>query len=78
VFSAEFGGLKRDPHDPTMNCLSRTCFRNDWKLILRKDGFAELYDVVTDVLEKNNLAATRPDFVAQMTMLINQWWNVER
>jgi uncharacterized sulfatase len=76
VFSAEFGGLKRDPHDPTMNCLSRTCFRNEWKLILRRDGSAELYDVVADGLEEDDLAAIRPDLVAQMTKLINQWWNV--
>jgi hypothetical protein len=64
--------------DPTMNCLSRTCLRNEWKLILRRDGSAELYDVVADTLEENDLAATRPDLVAQMTRLINQWWNVEK
>jgi arylsulfatase A-like enzyme len=41
----------------------------DWKLILRKKGPAELYDIATDPFEEHDLAAEQPDAVARLTAL---------
>ena len=41
--------------------------QGDWKLVRQKPGFAyELFNLATDVSEKNNLAAQNPDVVARL------------
>jgi uncharacterized sulfatase len=46
----------------------------DWKLLCEYDGSKpELYNVVTDRGEANNLATKHPDVVARLTQSILEW-----
>lgn len=42
-------------------------FKDDWKLILNKDGDPELYQIVKDPTEQTNVARRYPDVVAALT-----------
>ncbi|MBD3266183.1 sulfatase-like hydrolase/transferase [bacterium] len=44
-----------------------------WKIHLRKNGQAELYDLQTDVEERYNLAEPRKDIVAKLKGKIDAW-----
>ncbi|MEM9656952.1 MAG: hypothetical protein AAF961_01195, partial [Planctomycetota bacterium] len=45
-----------------------------WKLLCEYDGsHAELYDLLADPGESNNLAATEPDVVSQLTRELLSW-----
>jgi arylsulfatase A-like enzyme len=43
----------------------------NWKLVTRPNGSPELYDLATDLSEKNDLAAAQPERVAQLTARLN-------
>jgi len=43
------------------------------KLVVTKKGEKELYDLAADIGEKNNLAAQRPEDVARLDALLQQW-----
>ena len=43
-------------HEPIVQ---RAYYREDWKLVVQEDGFAELYDLASDPCEMRNLAALR-------------------
>ncbi len=64
---------------PATSLMYRWCIRGPHKLILPHaanvpGGKIELYDVLADPHEKNNLAANRPEVVDQLTRAINDWW----
>jgi arylsulfatase A-like enzyme len=40
-------------HEPVVQ---RAYYRDDWKLVVQEDGFAELYDSATDPCEVHNCA----------------------
>ncbi len=44
----------------------------DWKLISRKQGPPELFQIATDPYEKENVATKVPDKVAELTRLLNE------
>lgn len=46
--------------------------RGDWKLISRKQGPPELFQIATDPHEKENVATQFPDKVAELTRLLNE------
>lgn len=47
---------------------------NRYKIYSPDDGKTfELYDLIEDPSEKNNLAGRKPDIVSKMTRLLNQW-----
>ena len=46
----------------------------DWKLIVGpEEGTLELYDLVRDPLEKNNVASSEPERVEALASMIEQW-----
>ncbi len=52
---------------------SRNCVMKDsWRLITKK----ELYDVSTDVGQRNNVAEQHPELVAELSQVYDDWWDV--
>jgi len=45
----------------------------DWKLVVSKKGAPELFNLATDIGEKNDLAAARPEEVRRLTQLLDNW-----
>ncbi|QDT01970.1 Arylsulfatase [Rubripirellula lacrimiformis] len=46
----------------------------NWKLLTDRDqSMSELYDIVADPLEKNDLAGTNPEIVRELNASISQW-----
>jgi N-acetylgalactosamine-6-sulfatase len=46
----------------------------NWKLVANRDaGYVELYDLVTDPLEKNDLKEKHPKVVKELTKTLEQW-----
>lgn len=52
---------------------SRAVREGDWKLVARKAGPWELYDLAKDRTELDNLAATHSDRVARMAKIFDDW-----
>ena len=51
--------------------------KDDWKLIeFFEDNHLELYNLIDDIGEKNNLADSRPDKVTELYQLMQQWRKV--
>ena len=49
--------------------------RGKWKLLCDYDGSRpELYDILADPSESNNLADTHPEVVSRMTRSVTRWW----
>jgi hypothetical protein len=44
-----------------------------WKLIAYRTGRCELYDLVADVSEKNDLSSTQSDKVKELTVVLRAW-----
>ena len=46
----------------------------NWKLVANRDSkYVELYDLVADPMEKNDLTEKHPDTVNQLKKMLNQW-----
>ncbi len=65
--------------DPTESLESRFAVRSGWKLILSTNGDKELYHLYNgsspvDPHETNNLAASNPQLVGELTMEIVNWY----
>jgi arylsulfatase A-like enzyme len=52
---------------------NRAIRTGDWKLVTKHPGGWELYDLAADRTEMNNLAASQPDRVKQMSALWDAW-----
>ena len=77
-----------DIRDPAKNVTYRWCLHDDWKLILphkenvttragrgaKGAGEVELYRILEDPWEKQNLAADHPEVVERLTKRIDDWW----
>jgi uncharacterized sulfatase len=64
---------------PVANLQYRWMVEGNWKLILPfeanvKDVKPELFDVIRDPNETENLAAKHPDKVAELTKKLDAWW----
>jgi arylsulfatase A-like enzyme len=64
---------------PVANLRYRWCIAGPWKLILPHAGnergaAAQLYNVMADPHEKENLAKEHPERVAELTKRIEAWW----
>ena len=82
--------LDLDDHEATL--LYRWCIEGKWKLLLTYDGKVskytsthartekrpQLYDLLADPSEEQNLAAQHPDIVARLVGQIDGWYPVTR
>jgi arylsulfatase len=68
-------GERRQGHDVlAWEHFGAKAFREgDWKLVARKDGAWELYDLSKDRVELNNLAAAQPDKVRRLAAKWETW-----
>jgi len=70
---------------PAKNLLQRWIVSDRWKLIVPQkvdspelpaaQQQVELFDILADPHEKNDLAAAHPDVVRQLTAKLDAWWN---
>jgi len=76
IFGEGFTHDMADLKDPTKSLVARWCIEGRWKLIVRADKSkpAELYDVLADPYEKENLAGKHPEKVSALRARIDQWW----
>jgi arylsulfatase A-like enzyme len=71
-----------DIHRPAASLRYRWAVSDHLKLILparqnTPDATAELYDLVADPYEANNIAASNPAEVDRLTKLIDAWWTAD-
>ncbi len=89
IFGENFGHDMVNVDRPVDSLCSRTCIRDQWKLIVWQDpqpkvrpygkreqtkGVA-LYNLRDDPSEKNNLAQKHPNKVAEMLTQLSEWWD---
>ncbi len=79
VFGEIFEHNAVDIRKPAANLQYRWVIEGNWKLIVPdgvnvKDGKPELFDVVRDPVEKENLAAKHPEKVTDLTKKLDAWW----
>jgi uncharacterized sulfatase len=76
VFAASFTAENTDVNNPAKTLTARVCFQGPWKLILWKEGRAELFNLAEDPGERNDRAAQQPQRVAEMTRRIVEWSSI--
>ena len=79
VFGAVYTHDAVDIHKPASSLLWRWCVSGRWKLCVPNpaavpDAKAELYDLVADPHEKDNVAPEHADEVARLRRLIDGWY----
>ena len=82
IFSADYAHDMGDFNDATTSLESRTVFQNPWKLIVphepnSPEGQIELFNVVTDEKEEENVASGNPEVVDRLKRALEEWWEVE-
>jgi arylsulfatase A-like enzyme/methionine-rich copper-binding protein CopC len=82
VFGADYTVDIRDLDDPSQSLESRFATRAGWKLIRFVTGTDELYHLYDDAtgtpvdpLETNDLSASNPALVAELTTAIDDWYD---
>ncbi len=92
IFGEGFAHDIADLDDPEASLLYRWCIQGKWKLILTYDGEInryqtthprnirrpQLYDLISDPEELNNLAISNPEVVQRLVNRINQWYEVKQ
>ncbi|MCP4785682.1 MAG: sulfatase [Fuerstiella sp.] len=88
IFGESFAHDIADIRNPQASLLYRWVIRGHSKLLLTYDGRPgkmryppaggqpQLFDLKADPYEKENLAATQPDLVHELSGLISDWWPV--
>ena len=68
-------GETREPHDAIFfrNSHGRAVKEGEWKLVRKDKDPWELYNIVNDPAELNDLAAEHPDLVGRLERLWNKW-----
>jgi len=87
IFGESFAHDIADIKDPEASLLYRWVIKGNMKLLLTYDGEPgkmkyppkrgappELYDLKADPFEENNLAPQRPEQVAELTKLLDSWY----
>jgi uncharacterized sulfatase len=79
IFGATFSHNAVDIHDPASSVEYRWCIKGRWKLLVPNpanvpDGRTELYDVIADPHEENDVAAGNSERVDRLRALIDGWW----
>ncbi|WP_372896979.1 sulfatase [Stieleria sp.] len=92
LFGEGFAHDIADIEDPEATLLYRWCIEGKWKLLLTYDGEVnryqsthprdekgpQLFDLIADPAENNNLAKENPEVVARLAEKINNWYPVKR
>ncbi len=90
IFGEVFSHDVADVEQPEASLIYRWVIRGQWKLLLTYDGplvgvkfppkdfRPQLYDLLADPTEKDNLAATHPDIVSELAVRLNAWYPVEK
>ncbi|MGB0767301.1 MAG: sulfatase family protein [Phycisphaeraceae bacterium] len=90
IFGESFAHDIADLYNPEESLLYRWVIRGDTKLLLTydgepgrmkyppKDAAPQLYDLAKDPFEQHNLAEERPADVAELTALLNNWYQPEQ
>lgn len=75
IYLESFAGRKDDARDLLFRTRPGAIIRyGDWKLHQYfEDGDLELYNLQTDIGERNNLAQSHPDKVKELLLLLTQW-----
>ena len=90
IFGESFAHDISDIEDPEATLLFRWCIQGKWKLLLTYDGEVnryksthpreekrpQLFDLIADPHEKNNLAGKNPRVVRRMVKMIDEWYPV--
>jgi uncharacterized sulfatase len=63
-----------DIRRPEANVTHRWSVDRQWKLIVPREGAAQLYDVVADPEEKDDRAGSEEARVRAMTAALDAWW----
>ena len=79
VFAEDFDHDIYDVEDPTQSLQYRIAIESPWKLIVPysenlSDSAVELFDVIVDPEERENLAADNPEVVKKLTEKLDTWW----
>ncbi|MEM7454241.1 MAG: sulfatase [Planctomycetota bacterium] len=90
IFGEQFSHDVADVLNPQASLNYRWVIHGQWKLILTYDGSLgrvgypptdfrpQLYDLLSDPFEKENVAAANPDAVAALAQEIEAWWPVDQ
>lgn len=76
VFGSIFDHDVADIDRPAASIHYRWCVNGDWKLIIPADKSetVELFNIVADPYEKNDVSAKHPNVVNELTEKINNWY----
>ena len=80
IFSADFSHDMTDINQPAKSLESRIILKKPWKLIVPYDhniieASVELYNIVEDPFEQNNMAKQHPEQVEALQSALDQWWD---
>lgn len=92
IFGEAFAHDIADINDPEASLLFRWCIAGKWKLVLTYDGEAnryqsthpreekrpQLFDLIADPDETQNVAASHPQVVAELAKKISDWYPVTK
>ena len=80
IFGATYRFKADNPFEPTDTVDYRWCVSGQWKLIAPRetDHPRQLYDILTDPRETNDLGADFPDTVTQLEAQLDDWWPVNQ
>ena len=91
IFGESFAHDIADLDNPEASLLFRWCIKGKWKLVLTYDGEAnrhrknhprtekrpQLFDLIADPSEQQNLAGENPKVVAELAAKIQAWYPVK-
>lgn len=70
----KIGAKARNAKSKSDHWVAYAVVDQQWKLVTTKDmDYIELYDIVADTYEKNDLKKANPEVVAKMTKLLRDW-----
>ena len=91
IFGESFAHDVVDVNNPEKTLLYRWCIKGKWKLLLSYDGEVgrykashkyekspQLFDLIKDPHEKNNLATGNPEVVDMLAKEIEAWYPLKR
>ena len=83
IFGEVFTHNAVDIHDPASSLQYRWVVDGNWKLIVpakwnEPEAKVELFRIVEDPFEKNDVAPDNPKKVAELTAKLDEWWTPKK